>query len=99
LSKEARGLWRSINTEWELDQPAQLILHGVLQAFDRWREATAILNAQGLVVHERGQTKTHPAHAVERDSRQAVARGLKMLNIDIEPLNAAPGRPPGARIA
>ncbi len=96
LSKEARGLWRQILEEWDLDQTGQLILCAALEAHDRMREAQAELKKNGsLILPDRfGQEKSHPAVAIERDSRAAMLQGLKALGVDLEPLNDTPGRPP-----
>ncbi len=96
LSREARVWWGKIVREWELDDPALLILGSALQSFDRMREAQAIIDKQGIVINDRfGQPKQHPATLVERDAKSVMIRALKTLNLDIEPLHDRPGRPPG----
>lgn len=95
LSEEAQRWWEKITGEWELEEPALLILESALEAFDRMRQAQAILDAEGIVVTDRfGQPKQHPATMVERDAKATLLRCLKSLNLDIEPLQDGPGRPP-----
>jgi hypothetical protein len=73
-----------------------LILQTGLEAFDRKRECQAIINKEGMQVADRfAQMKAHPLTTVERDSRAAFMAALKALNLDLEPLNDKPGRPPG----
>jgi phage terminase small subunit len=56
-----------------------------MEAFDRMRQAQALIKKEGITIVDRfGQMKQHPATLIERDSRTAVARGLKALNLDIE---------------
>ena len=98
LSREAARWWRRLHSGYELaDEGAQLLLETALQALDRMREARKVLDAEGLTVRDRfGQAKAHPLIVVERDSRAAMVAALKALNLSVEPLNDAPGRPPGS---
>jgi P27 family predicted phage terminase small subunit len=96
LSREAKGWWRRVMEGWELDDPSLLILESALEAFDRMREAQAIIEAEGITVKDRfGQPKQHPATLVERDSKATMLRTLKALALDLEPLHDRPGRQPG----
>lgn len=96
LSAEARRWWRQIVAGYEIDDDAgQLILLTAMESFDRLRDCQKILAAEGLVCTDRfGQTRAHPLTAVERDSRTALLRSLKSLNLDVEP-SGPMGRPPG----
>ena len=96
LSPEAKAWWRTIVTEYTIDDDAGvLILQTAMQAFDRLRGAQAILKAQGIIILDRfGATKQHPATLIERDARTALMRSLKALNLDILPPGPV-GRPPG----
>jgi phage terminase small subunit len=78
------------------DSAGLLILQGIAEAFDRMRKAQKIVADEGETVTDRfNQIRPHPMIAVERDCRSAILRGLKALNIDLEPLNDTIGRPPG----
>lgn len=98
LSREACRWWRRLSGEYEIgDDAGRLILATALEAFDRMREAQAILAADGLSIKDRfGQVKAHPICVVERDSRAQMLAALKALNLDIEPLRHNPGRPGGS---
>jgi hypothetical protein len=91
LSAEARAWRRRIAAGWELDDAAKLILDVGLEAFDRMRQAQALIRRKGLTVNGHA----HPATVVERDSRLAMLKALRQLNLDVEPLREKPGRPPG----
>ena len=97
LSREACRWWRRLTTEYEIgDDAGRLILMTALEAFDRMREAQAVLTLDGLTIKDRfDQVKAHPLCVVERDNRAQMLSALKALNLDIEPLRDGPGRPPG----
>jgi P27 family predicted phage terminase small subunit len=98
LSVEAKKWWTKFVAEWSLDDAGLLILESALESFDRMRAAQAIIATEGIVLTDRfGQKKQHPATLIERDSKAAMARDLKALNLDLEPLRDAPGRPPGGQ--
>ncbi len=97
LSSEAKSLWRKLAGEYAIDdEGGRLILATVCESFDRMREAQQQIRKDGLVQVDRfGQPKPHPAAVIERDSRAGMLQALKSLNLDVEPLNAGPGRPGG----
>ena len=96
LSGEAQGWWRKLCDEYVLDDEAgKLLLQTALEAFDRMREAQVIVKRDGASIRDRfDQIKAHPLLTVERDARAQMVMSLKALNLDIEPLRDAPGRPP-----
>ena len=98
LSKPARMWWRKLVGEFEIEDPAGLlILETLLRAHDRMIQARDRLDTEGLTVTDRfGQPKPHPCAVIERDSRAAMLAALRALNLDMEtPLNDRPGRPGG----
>lgn len=97
LSKEGQALWNKLLNEYSIeDEAGLLILQTAMEAFDRMREAQAIIKTEGLTVEDRFfQKKAHPLTVTERDSRSAMMQALKSLNLDLEPLNDRPGRPEG----
>jgi P27 family predicted phage terminase small subunit len=96
LSTEAKGWWRRIVGEWELDDAGFLLLESALECFDRMRQAQELLAKDGLVIQDRfGQSKSHPAATIERDSKAGMLRALRALNLNIEPLHEGVGRPGG----
>ena len=98
LSGPARGWWRKLVEEYDINEPAGLLLlETALSAVDRWREAQKLIKAEGMTIVDRfGQQKAHPATVVERDSRAGMLAALRALNLDIEPLRDQPGRPGGS---
>jgi P27 family predicted phage terminase small subunit len=96
LTPEARAWYRELTAEYGIADPAgRLLLQTSCEAFDRMREAQALLERDGAVLPDRwGQMKPHPAVAVERDARAALLAGLRALNLDVEPVGRV-GRPAG----
>jgi len=96
LSPDAKGWWHHLQDEYGIDDRAGLLLlQTAMEAFDRMRDAQAAITKDGLTVPDRfGQLKNHPATTVERDARSQLLVALKALNLDLEPLRDAPGRPP-----
>jgi len=97
LSRAAKKLWRSIIDDYAITDDAGLkILQVSLEAYDRCQESREIISSTGLLLKNRfDQPVQNPLLSIERDSRSAFLTGLKNLNLDIEPLRDAPGRPGG----
>jgi P27 family predicted phage terminase small subunit len=87
LSTEAKTWWRKINEGNEInDQAGLIILTTALEAFDRMRQAQAIIAELVITVSDRWQqVKPNPAAAIEHNSRAAMLSALRQLNLDIEP--------------
>jgi len=90
LGPESKKLWTAIVREYRIDDPAGLVtLQVACQAYDRFLEAQAILDKEGLVVEDRtGKPKQHPATFIERDARTAFLRALSALNLAVAPAEA-----------
>jgi P27 family predicted phage terminase small subunit len=99
LSAEAKRRFKEIAVEYGIqpDQTAAvLILKTAMEAFDRMREAQRAIAEHGVVFLDRyDQPRANPAAAIERDSRAAMLKCFKDLDLEIsEPdPKKAPGRP------
>jgi len=85
LSKPQKQLFRQIVDDFGLegDSAALTTLRLACEALDRCEEARLLLAKEGLTVEtDLGGTKTHPAVAIERDSRLAAVRCLRELSLD-----------------
>ena len=97
LRPTTRKWWRSVVTEWDLDEHHVRLLTLTCEAWDRGQEARQTLRRAGTYFKDRfGKPKQHPAVAVERDSRVAFARLLRELDLDTQPPPES-SRPPRAR--
>jgi len=77
------------------DAAGQLLLQTAMEAFDSMREAEQIIKRDGLTIKDRfGQVRLNPAALLLRDSRTALLRSLKALNLDIQTPGPI-GRPVG----
>lgn len=97
LSDEAKAIFNDLTAEYGIEDVAGLkILRVACEAFDRAQAAREAIDRDGMSIKDKfGQMKINPLLPVERDSRAAFLAGLKALCLDIEPLQARPGRPSG----
>lgn len=97
LSKAAQGIFKGLVGEYGINDIAGLrILQAACESWDRATKARKEIDRTGMtVVDKAGQLKPHPLLTTERDNRAAFLQALKSLNLDLEPLKAGPGRPPG----
>ena len=86
LSAAGKRIWAGLMVDYDAwDRGSLVRLEAGLQARDRWLEAKAALDLDGLTTLDRfGQLRPHPAAGIERDSRAAMVRAFKELNLDIE---------------
>ena len=98
LSREAAAWWQRLRDEYDIvDAGGLAALAAGAEAFDRTRQAAAMIDADGLVSTDRfGQLRAHPAVAIERDARDQMLRSIKLLHLDLEPQKGRPGRPSGS---
>lgn len=91
LSEAAQRWWHQVMKEYESwSADALLTLESALQAYDRWQQAKGEIDRDGLTGTDRfGQSRLHPACAVERDSRAAMLRALAALGLE-PPAEAKP---------
>ena len=97
LSPESAIWWSTILAEYQIEDPAGLLLlENLVRARDRMGEASRLIEQHGAVTTDRfGQLRPNPATILERDSRAAMQSALKALNLDLEPLRDSVGRPAG----
>lgn len=91
-------LWRSTVDEFELESHQLELLRRCCEASDTADAAGEVVRAEGVTVLDRfGAARAHPAVAVERDARLAVARLLRELRLGEEPADSRPPRRGGRR--
>jgi hypothetical protein len=85
LSARSKRLYRQLVADYRLDREAAALetLRLALEALDRTEQARAELARNGgpFYVDRFGQPKTHPAAALERDSRLAALRAFRELGL------------------
>jgi len=83
LRPATKKFWKHVADNYELEPQHVRILTLACEAFDRAEQAREVIALQGPYYTDRlGNHKTHPAVAVERDSRMAYANLLRRLNLD-----------------
>ena len=86
LSKTARNALNRIKREYQINDPAGLLLlKTCFEAYDEMRSAQAQMNGQPIYKDRFGQPQEHPAAKVIRASRTQMIAALKALALDIEP--------------
>lgn len=95
LSRAARKWWSGIVESYEIEDHAIAILTAAAEALDRKEQARLILLKEGLTIPCREGAKTHPAVAIERDSRLAFLRAVRELCLSAEDPDES--RSPGLR--
>jgi len=96
LSPSALQWWRSVVDRYRLEEHHLRLLQLACEAWDRSQEAREQVAKEGLTVPGReGGMRPHPCIAIERDSRLAVARLVRELDLDTEPPVSERIGPPG----
>jgi hypothetical protein len=81
LGKAGQAVWRAVTGDYDLTDPELRVLEQASIAADRAAEARVAIERDGAYVDGRYGPRQHPAIAVERDSRAALLRALKDLNV------------------
>jgi phage terminase small subunit len=84
LSAASRRWWADVVSNFELESHHLKLLALAAEALDRTEQARAQIEKEGMTVAGRFGPRTHPAVAIERDSRLAFARLLRELDLDVE---------------
>jgi P27 family predicted phage terminase small subunit len=93
LTAASKRFYERIAADYTLEPHHLRLLQLLCEAWDRGQEARKILHKEGLVIdHERLGKRPHPAAGIEKDSRTAVARLLRELNLSEEPDDNRPPR-------
>ena len=97
LSREAGTWWKEVQTTYRItDGAGLLLLRLAAEALTRMRLEERSVKRRGSTIRDRfGQLRQNPAALNAREARGELRKCLKMLNLDLEPLNARPGRPSG----
>jgi hypothetical protein len=98
LGEDGRELWRSIMEQYQISDAGGLaLLRTAAEAADRIASVRRQIDEKGELLVIKGIPRINPLCAVERDQRAALVRAIRAMNLDIEPLRAAPGRPAGLK--
>jgi len=83
---EAKRLWREIHAKFTLEADQCEVLRTACDALARLYQARDVLNNEGLTFQSpSGQIRSHPANAIEKQSRVGFLQAIKQLGIDWDP--------------
>lgn len=82
LGEHGRRTWQTVVDAFELRDHELVILGNLADAQDELAEARKAVAADGLTVATRYGVKSHPALAVIRDARRAIATYYRLLSLD-----------------
>lgn len=98
LAEPTKTWWRSVTSDFDLEPHHLHLLRLACEALDRAEQARVVLQAEGITIKDdRGNTRAHPAVAIEKDARTAFARLLRELDLDTEAPASERSRPPALR--
>ena len=98
LGPDGRELWRRLRSAYDIRDAGGLTLLGTAaECRDLEVQAMAEVRRDGFVITDKyGQKRSHPCLTVARDARGQMLTALRLLHLDIEPINPHIGRPGGA---
>ena len=83
LRPQTADWWRSVLTDYDLEDHHVRLLHLACESWDRFQQAREEIDRDGLTIKTGdGGMKAHPAVAIERDARLAFARLVRELDLD-----------------
>ena len=96
LTAASKRFYEQVCNDYMLESHHERLLQLLCEAFDRSQAARKVLEKEGLTVVDSklGIKRPHPCISIERDSRTAVARLTRELNLSEEPDDS---RPPSLR--
>lgn len=84
LSAASAAFYKSVVTDYDLDEHHRILLVKACESLDRVEEARALIAKEGLTYRDRfGGLKSHPAVAIERDHKIIVARLFREMGLDL----------------
>jgi phage terminase small subunit len=86
--KTTRAPWAlDLEERYDLSPSERALLEAAEQAWNRWRELVAKIDADGVLVEGRYENteRAHPLLASEQVARQAFMRALKALKVETTP--------------
>jgi phage terminase small subunit len=91
LRTSTKAWWKSVVSDFYLEQHHLKLLTLACEAFDRCEEAREAIAEHGTTYVDIGQPRARPEIAIERDSRIAFSRLLRELALDVdEPKDSRP---------
>ena len=94
LGNDGRLLWERVMGAYQItDQGGLELLRQGCRAADRAERCRRQIDSEGELIATRYGPKENPLCKIELSNRQFVARVIRALGLDVEPVRAAAGRP------
>jgi hypothetical protein len=95
LGEHGQALWDQVTNEYLIeDAGGREILLGICQALDRAEALKVVIDRDGPVITtQAGGVRDHPLLRHELQNRAFIAKSLRMLGLDVEPVRPGVGRP------
>jgi phage terminase small subunit len=78
----SEGWWDEIERDWQLTPTHRMLVAAGRQAWQRWREATRLVDKGGLIISgKKGVGRINPALTVESRTREALVKVLSYLDL------------------
>jgi phage terminase small subunit len=97
LADATRKWWKAVVSTYDLEQHHLRLLQLAGEAWDRCQAAREAIGRLGMTYDADGSPRPRPEIAIERDSRLAVARLIRELDLDIDAPVSARVAPPALR--
>src|SRR5262249_31214518 len=95
LGVHGANLWNRVQSEYDVrDAGGVELLALACEALDRAGRLREQIDADGEVIRVRGVPRAHPALRDELGCLAFVARVIRNLGLDVEPVRPTAGRPP-----
>jgi len=97
LGHDGALLWQRVQREYQIRDCGGLeLLRQGFRAADRAERCRRQIDAEGETITTRHGPKENPLCKVELANRHFVARVIRALGLDVEPIRPASGRPPSS---
>jgi hypothetical protein len=95
LGEHGARLWQRVQREYRIiDCGGVELLRQMCRALDRAERCRALIDREGEVVRSKHGPREHPLLKIEATNRSLVARLIRSLGLDVEPVRPSVGRPP-----
>lgn len=82
LSPRAAALWKSVVANFELEEAKVGLLLLACKSLDRWEQARAVLDAEGLTYEVEGKLLPRPEAQIEAAAHRGYLSALRQLNLE-----------------
>lgn len=98
LSPPTRSWFNRVVADYQLEPHHLRLLQLAGESWDRAQQARELIGREGITMtDDRGNTRAHPAVAIEKDARIGFTRLIRELDLDVEAPRTSRTGPPALR--